>query len=147
MGRLRASITIWALLTWTFVVMPMMALTVELPIMLSARMTMVHAARAAVQAAYQRCTDFEGYQTGQVAQQQSLGCVDTAAQDLFALYLHSQGLGFTQHATLRVTADPLYTHAHQMQACIVYVPKMMPTWSIPNPVCVVEQSHFEFRHG
>ena len=67
--------------------------------------------------------------------------------ELFTLYLQSQGLPFTRAATLQVTTDPLSVSAHQMRACIEYIPRMMPDLAIPNPICVVEQAHFEFRYG
>jgi len=68
---------LWFLIAWTTLVMPFLALSVELPHLLTARLTVSHAARAALAAAFTQCSDLARYQTAahELPRQQSAACM------------------------------------------------------------------------
>ncbi|MCY4522427.1 MAG: hypothetical protein OXC13_16835 [Caldilineaceae bacterium] len=115
--RLPASITVWALLSWVFLVLPLMSLAIEMPMLLSARATMSYAARAAMQAAWTACMDYDGYErTGTVRIQ--TGCPVPAAQALFAEYTAAHPVALARTATVdRVRLAPGATDRLEMRTC------------------------------
>ena len=98
--RLRASITVWALLTWIFLILPLMSLSIELPYLLSARATMVYAARSAMQSAWVRCMDYRNYQRGGAVRVQA-GCPLPTAAALFNDYIDTQTVALARTATVQ----------------------------------------------
>ena len=98
-ARLPASITLWALLSWVFLVLPLMSLAIEMPYLLSARATMSYAARAAMQSAWTACMDYNGYQASGTVRIQA-GCPVPTARALFAEYTASQTVALARTATV-----------------------------------------------
>ena len=144
--RLRASVTIWALLMWTFVILPCMALTIELPMVISARVMVVHALRSAGVAAYQQCTDFDSYQQGSGPPQQLTPCVENEAQMLFTTYMTLQSLEAARGATLTVTTIP-GSNDHLLTGCFSFQSTIVPAAVLPALICASETAQFELSHG
>ena len=147
--RLRGGMTVWFLLAWTTLILPCMALTVEIPWLLGARLTVAHAARAGLQAAFQRCGDFERYQTAATgaAPVQGTACVQREAEALYRRMLAQQSTAYSRQATLTVAPHfvPGQPRRYRLEGCLPFTPRLMPTWSFPDRVCVREVARLEFR--
>jgi len=142
---------VWFLIAWTTLVMPFLALSVELPHLLTARLTVSHAARAALAAAFTQCSDLARYQTAahELPRQQSAACMAQAAAGVYRLMLAQQSLAYPQAARLTLdTVQPAgETTRYRLRGCLPFTPRVMPDWSFPAEVCVVEVGAFEVRAG
>ena len=139
--------TVWFLITWTTLIMPLMALTIELPHLLTARLIVSHAARSALYAAFQECSDFQRYQNAASgsAQQQSQACVENAANAVYRRMLAQQSSAYPQQATLTVGTVTGQPGRWSLEGCLPFTPRMMPHWTAPAEICVGEVAHFELR--
>lgn len=147
--RLRASITIWALLSWIFLVLPLMSLSIEMPYLLSARMTMVHAARASMQSAWVRCLDYGNYQHGGTIQARA-GCPLPTAEALFQDFIDTQTLALAKTATVdNVQFAGSNNDRMQMRICFRHRAIFLGVLGAQagQTVCIVEQVGLRMRDG
>ena len=140
---------IWFLITWTTLIMPLMALTIEIPHLLTARLHISHAARSALYAGFQQCSDFQRYQDSdsEIPFQQSQPCVERAAAEIYTRMLAQQSITYPQAATLTLDriSVPGEPARYSLRGCLPYTPRMMPHWTAPAEICVAEVGRFEFR--
>ena len=147
-SRLHASISVWVLLSWIFLVLPLMSLAVELPLLFSARVMMVHAARAAGQSAWVECLDYPEYQRSGTVRAVNAACPPAEARALFADYLEDQSVDLARTAAvtsvgLSGTQNDLLT----LEACVDHRPIFIGVIStVPSRrVCVSENVRLRMR--
>ena len=145
--RLPASITVWALLSWIFLILPLMSLAIEMPYLLSARATMSYAARAAMQSAWVACMDYDGYQASGTVRIRT-GCPVPTARALFAEYTAGQTVALARSATVdRVGLAPGAADRLEMRTCFPYRAIFLGVFGPRNvqQVCIEESVGLQMR--
>ena len=146
-SRLPASISVWALLSWVFLVLPLMSLAVEMPYLLSARATMSYAARAAMQSAWVACMDYDAYENSGTVQART-GCPVPTARALFTEYAAAQTVDLAAAAAVEwVRHAPGHRDRLEMRTCFEHRANFLGVFGprAAQQVCIEESAALQMH--